>query len=194
MARQFLSYSNAPVETAVIDPKRGNILTQPWERWFDRLKDAMLKRPSCHVSFTSNLSITTTATYQIVLWTAENHDNATMHDASTNTDRLTVPSNGIYAFGVHGIWASDNTGSRLMGITLNDTAIPPTAAAFLVVDGRGSAVPAENYQFASGIRQLSGGDILRCVVIQNSGGALNLSGTDTFGPISNGFWCFKVSI
>ncbi len=173
------------------DNQKGTV-TPVWLDWFTALVDAVDK-PSCHVYFDDALSIATTATWQIVVWDQEEDDQFGMHSTSSNTDRITIPSAGVYAFGAHLLWASDNTGQRQLGITLNNTAIPPTESAFLVSDGRDAAIPNSNWNHASGLRRLSAGDILRCVAYQTSGGALNLNGTDTLGPRANGFWCFRVS-
>lgn len=195
MADRFLQYSPPPVRDAVVNPKRGGLLTTPWERWFWRLEDMLYKRPSCKVSFTADQSIGNAA-YADLLWTAEDHDNATMHSTSTNTDRITIQEDGVYAFGCEVTWKADGAGTGLRGtlITLNDDS--PWAASAPLVDVWYGAKVVSTWvvrQCISTTADLDAGDILRVSVYQDSGGALDAVGTTTSGPRSNGFWCFKVS-
>ena len=186
-------FAPPPVQDPIGDPKRGGLLTFEWERWFHRLRDAILKRPSCHVSFTADQSIAD-STVQDVLWSAEDHDNAAMHSTASNTDRITIPSDGIYCAGMHLGWAADATGKRQVGITLNDPAVPANSA-WLVLENPDAASYNGNAPFfgVSVTRELSAGDVLRVAAYQDSGGALNATGTTGLGPYCNGFWCFRVS-
>lgn len=187
-------FAPPPVQDPVVDPKRGGLLTFEWESWFHRLRDTVLKRPSCHVYFTADQD-TVTATHTELLFSAEDHDNAAMHSTASNTDRITIPSDGIYCFGAHLIWVADAVGGRSLLITLNGP--PPLVAASALVDSLHVATIESGNEtrcWAYGTRSLSAGDILRAVAFQTSGGNLAVEGTSTNGPRSNGFWCFRVSI
>lgn len=194
MAQRFLGMASPPMRQPIVNPKRGGLLTEDWEGWFHRLRRAVLSRPSCHLYFTANQSVAN-ATQQDVLWTAEDHDNATMHSTASNTDRITIPSDGIYRVGAHLGWAANAAGHRQLRISLNDPA-PMAAGATLVVENPLSASYDGNAPYFGPppvTRELSAGDILRVAAYQDSGGALNAIGTTGTGPYANGFWCFRVS-
>ena len=186
MAQRFLEYAPAPVRDPIVEQGRGGLLSHAWEAWFHRLPHSVLERPSCHIARSTNQSIDT-ATWTTLLFNSEEHDNAAMHNTTSNTDRITIPSDGIYAMGAYAIFAANGTGTRSLQVSLNNATPGSGAILQTEIDGLASLAV---YFNVMGTRTLSGGDILRCDVWQNSGGALNLLSS---GLVSPRFWCFKVS-
>jgi hypothetical protein len=186
MAQKFLGISPAPTTDSVVGPQ--GRLTVSWERWFDRLPTWITSRPSCHVAHTANQALTT-ATWTILAFNSEDHDNATMHNTSTNNDRITIPSDGIYAFGVSLLFAGNATGIRWGVLSLNAATATPTAAEILAEDNRLSLSTDAAVITASGTRELSASDILRIHAYQSSGGDLSVLSSGIRSPR---FWCFKV--
>lgn len=168
-------------------------MSRPWLEWLVALANGV-DQPSCHVYFTADQA-TADEIETDLLWSAEDHDNAAMHNTSTNTDRITIPSNGIYCVGAHVNWIASALGHRGLKITLNDPA-PPAASAILIRDNPLAASFNDNAPKNKAVvtREFSDGDVLRVCVVQDSGlEGLDTEGTTTGGPYSNGFWCFKVS-
>lgn len=106
---------------------------------------------------------------------SERFDTDTIHDLSTNNERLTCQTAGVYLVVGLVSWAANATGNRGVRIVKN-----------------GSDVIAEDYHqaLASGgfiqgvkcIQQMEVGDYVTLVVKQDSGGALDVTGSNAFSP------------
>ena len=156
-----------------------------------RCRNLIARVPSVGVYFTADQSIND-ATETDLLFSAEDHDNFSMHSIASNTDRITIPETGTYCFGVHVIWRANATGVRTLTITLNDPADTATTAR-MVEDNRIPSVSNLCWENIVATRSLTEGDVLRVNVRHTAGVALTIAGTNTYGPRSNGFWCFKIS-
>jgi len=104
---------------------------------------------------------------------------------STNGDRITIPSSGIYCFGMHGRFDANATGQRHGAITLNDA---EGDGGWVAINAHPADTTLEGYFQCAATRLMTAGDILRASVYQNSTGDLNVD--SVIGPR---FWCFKVS-
>jgi hypothetical protein len=156
--------------------------------------DVFFKRQAIYLSFASDQEITTSGTQQDLLWDGPPaYDNAGMFD-SDNPDRITIKDVGLYHVGCHGMWEGHATGQRALFLSLNDPA-PATGSAILADDQLIATVQSGNSPRTgkSTIRFLVTNDVLRVSAHQTSTVALDVFGTGTNGPRSNGFWCYKVS-
>jgi hypothetical protein len=178
-----------PVRDPVVG--QGGRLSTAWESWFHRLKDVIYRRPSCHVAFTADQTIAN-STATDILWNAEDHDTAGMHDKSSNTDQVVIPEDGIYCVGAHVRYYADADGNRTIYLTVNDAA--PLGSGGLAIDQAVAAnQPANRVSLDVCItRAFNAGDVLRVLTTHNAGNALDLYGTGTL-TYANAFWCFKVS-
>jgi hypothetical protein len=115
-------------------------------------------------------------TYTAVSWDGEGWDTDTFHDNSTNNSRVTIPTgkNGKYLVTVNINYAASGVGSiRLVNIYKNGV-------------GTGDQNFATNPTFNSGavlskVFDLVATDYIQAFVYQDSGGALNVNATATFG-------------
>ena len=191
MAQKFILFQPPPIRDPIADSGRGFLVTFQWEQWFHRLLAGIFNRQSCHVYFTADQSIANN-TETDLLFSAEEHDNASFHSTSSNTDQLVIPEDGIYCVGAHVLWASGAAGTRNLLLTLNDPA--PSASVARLADNRVTLAVTENaWNQVTVVRSFLAKDVLRLSVFQVSGGNLAVNGTDTSGPRANGFWCYKVS-
>src|SRR5262249_39512672 len=78
--------------------------------------------PQARVYNSAAISIANNTTTALT-FDSERYDNGGLHSASANTDRLTVPITGLYAFGACIQWASNATGIRLFALTVNGTTV-----------------------------------------------------------------------
>jgi hypothetical protein len=123
------------------------------------------------------------ATWTDVLWGGENWDTDSIHDNSTNTARLTIPTGlgGHYAiFGFVQV-GYNPTNSRAVRLRKNGTGTPDTLASVQAVAGsQPTTVPFFDEQI------LVAGDYLTVQVYQDAGGPLNVTdGKVTIRKTSN---------
>ena len=136
----------------------------------DYLDSLVIKQFTCRVTRTPNQPITNASLTDITFPT-EDQDVSDMHDIGVNTDRVTIPTggDGFYLITAGVMFDSNSTGTRRVGITINnvlenaaDEKREDAAATQLGVQvGRGA--------------ELVAGDIVRLRVYQTSGGDLNIN-------------------
>jgi hypothetical protein len=115
-------------------------------------------------------------TETILLWNTEQYDTDSIHNTSSNTDRMTVPT------GKGGKWLVTGTiyGSQLSGGYLEIFITVNGAAAAEPVTSDGGSFKRSPTCVLSRILDLSAGDYIRLVAYQgNNGGAKNLGGTNS---------------
>jgi hypothetical protein len=127
----------------------------------------------------ANQSIPNSTQTQIT-WNTEIFDTNTYHDASTNTDRITIPASKVgYYFITAGIKYGDHHSSEWKRVQLrkNGTSIQ---SAF-VDTGVGAGLPtiAATYLVYG-----ASGDYFDCAAFQVTGAALNVEGNIDFAGIS----------
>lgn len=118
----------------------------------------------------SALSLTSGSTTEIT-FDSEVWDNGGYHDISTNTERLTAPAAGTYLATLNVEFASNATGRRDVLFFING----PSGA----IPGRNTAnaVSTSAHRVTiSAVVNFAAGDWLSAAVMQNSGGALNVTG------------------
>jgi hypothetical protein len=109
----------------------------------------------------------------VILWPAEVWDTSAIHDNTTNTGRLTVPTGktGYWELNVNLTWAATATGAKTSYVYKNGTGAE-LAYSFVTYTSAASLISVSyTYQY-----YLTAGDYIHVVVAQNSGGALNLQG------------------
>ena len=108
-------------------------------------------------------------------WT-ESHDVGTMHDASTNADRIVFSQTGYYVVSMGHEWQADNAGYRLMNLNYYDNSASASSVILKdkIVSPSSQATLASNSSTVVYIDDVS--DYLTVSVYQNSGDPLNLEG------------------
>ena len=120
---------------------------------------------------------------QALTFDTERVDVGAMHDTSSNTGRLTVPSGGggFYAIGGQIEFASNSTGRRGVQIRLNgSTVIAREESANLGANDHTCTV--------STVYQLAAGDYVELMGLQASGGNLNMQATSAYSPEFYAHW------
>lgn len=144
-----------------------------------RLLDPVV--PQARVYNSANISISNN-TVTALTFNSERFDNGDLHSTSSNTDRLTAPVTGLYAFGATVQFASNATGRRQVTLTVNGTEV--------AADERVPVNGAVTIISVSSAWQLTAGDIVRVAVFQTSGGALNVQAGSNYTPE---FWMYRVA-
>lgn len=89
-------------------------------------------RALCRLYLTGSVSIVT-ATDTLVSWTGEISDTTAMHDLSSNPERVTINTAGLYHVSARMQWDSNSTGLRRV-ILYHKNAAGTTKASFMVAD------------------------------------------------------------
>lgn len=126
-----------------------------------------------------------------VQFNAENYDTDALHDNVTNNTRMTVPS-GVSKIRLNANvkWGLNTTGQRFIAFWKNgavfngdsQSSVETITAAIPSASGKGPL-----QQIESPILNVSPGDYFEVVVIQNSGGALNVLGGSAGSSIESYF-------
>jgi len=138
--------------------------------------------PACQVYRNSNLSLTNN-TDTVVAYNLETFDNANMHDAVTNTSRITIPTGGagLYEIVTTGIFAANATGVRRLDILLNGGTLIGRTGATGTSSGKA-------FMQTTAIYRLNAGDYLETQVFQNSGGALDFEYAASYASFFSAIW------
>jgi hypothetical protein len=131
---------------------------------------------SCRVYHNANQTITT-ATLTALAFNSERWDPIGMHDVATNNSRIVALEGGIYLFGGSVSFDDHATGSRGLGLRRNGTTYvafhkQPTVAAANI----------ETRLSIASIVQMVAGDYMELVVIQRSGGNLDVLASTEYSP------------
>jgi hypothetical protein len=122
--------------------------------------------PSARVRRTATQSIPN-GSFTAIQLTSETWDHLGLH-SSTNNTRLTAPIDGVYLITANVFWASNTSGGRVLGITVN-------GGSFIgFVAQPASSVFPEVPLSVTTAYLLGAGDFIEAKVQQTSGGALNL--------------------
>lgn len=144
----------------------------------DNIKWLGTDKPHCRVRNTANISHTSSGSYQALTFNSERVDVGSMHDTSSNTGRITIPSGGggLYLIGGCIEFAANATGLRGAQIRLNGSTVIVIQEAPSI--GAGSAHPIA----VTTAYQLAAGDYLELMGKQSSGGNLNMLATANYSP------------
>lgn len=140
-------------------------------------------KPHCRVRNSANISHTSTGNYQALTFDSERVDVGAMHDTTTNTGRLTVPTGGggFYAIGGCIEFASNSTGRRGIQIRLNGTTV-------IARHESGNVTANDHAITVATVYQLGAGDYLELMGFQASGGNLNMLATSAYSPEFFAHW------
>ena len=108
-----------------------------------------------------------------------------MHDTSSNTSRITVPTGGggKYLFGAATAFAANATGSRFFYLQVNGATIFVDSVIQANTTGGDATM-----QALVGVWAMVAADYAEHYVIQSSGGALNVSSAASYTPEFWAFW------
>ena len=130
---------------------------------------------SCRAYNDANISIANATTTAVAL-NAERWDTDTMHDLSTNNNRITIKTAGVYVFDAQIRFADNTTGDRMIDIVFGGSteiarAIWHGTAGTNTVDARNLTV----------VYNMAVDEYVEIKVWQNSGDALNILTTAQYG-------------
>lgn len=140
-------------------------------------------KPHCRVRNSANISHTSSGSYQALTFNSERVDVGAMHDTSTNTGRLTVPTGGggFYAVGGCIEFDGNGTGRRGIQIRLN-------GATVIAREETGNAGANDHAITIHTVYQLAAGDYVELMALQASGGNLNMLATSAYSPEFFAHW------
>lgn len=142
-------------------------------------------KPSCRVYNSANIAVTTGTTTALT-FNSELWDNGGLHSTVSNTSRITVPSGGggIWMVGGHVQWEINATGVRNLGLRTNATGVYGWQTCLAIA---GSNILLSVCTMLA----LVPTDYIELIVLQNSGGNLNVEAAAGFSPE---FWAMWVAV
>ena len=147
--------------------------------WNDDVRDAvnfLISPPRCKLYRTAHVSIAT-GTWTAVAWQAETFDTDTMHDNTTNSQRITFTTAGTYQITLNAMWASNASGARSLAIEKNGTTTQGSGTEVVTSFSTAPIGSTHNGINVNVMATFAANDYIIAFVNQTSGGALNLSGT-----------------
>jgi len=132
--------------------------------------------PSARVYNSANISVANFS-HQYLTFNSERFDNDSIHSTSSNTDRLTAPSAGVYLIQAHVRFASNATGTRALRLQVNGSTLIALRSQAAVAAGYG-----QTELEISTTYKLAANDYVRVSAFQDSGGALNVEAGGNFSP------------
>ena len=131
--------------------------------------------PSARVYNDADISVANN-TLVALTFNTERWDTDTIHNTSTNTNRLTCQTAGLYHIYGTVLFAANATGQRAVQIKLNGTT-------FIGGDMRVDAAASGGTRLTAVTEySLSAADYVELVVFQDSGGALNVTSAGNYSP------------
>lgn len=128
---------------------------------------------AAHVFLNANQSIPD-STVTAIAFANEEIDTAGFHDNATNNTRITIPTTGRYQITAQAQFAANSTGYRYIRVRKNGT------TSLLYFSEPAISAGIEKTLSATRIVDLVATDYIELIVVQSSGGALNvIAGTDT---------------
>src|SRR5687768_15816704 len=117
-----------------------------------------------------------TATATALTFNSERFDTDTMHSTSVDTGRLTCVTAGFYEITVNIEWAANATGRRVVSLRVGGLTTIASLQAMAVSDGTVTR------QSLTTVYELAEGDYVEVLVVQTSGGNLNVQATGNLSP------------
>jgi hypothetical protein len=114
-------------------------------------------------------------TFTALTFDSEFYDTSAFHAAGSA--RMTIPSDGYYAFGASVSWVSNGTGQRFVGISLGGGTTNADYLARQAIPGTATGASNPRHLSVSGQAFLSAANFLEAHVYQSSGGNLACGGT-----------------
>jgi hypothetical protein len=132
--------------------------------------------PGCEVIRTANMNVSNTTTTYIA-FTSENYDNDSMHDNSTNNDRITINTTGRYLFELQIIVDPSSTADWFYGLEVNGSTLVQSNQQTVTWS------PYGYFNTFSVVLNLTAGDYVRAELYQISTGTRVLSYNANHSPI-----------
>lgn len=147
------------------------------KRRLERLEtyDAAYLNISCRVYADGNWTHGSSGNWLTLDYNQERWDTDTMHDTSTNNDRITIQRPGVYSLWAGIAWDGNAVGSRMARFTLGGVGTIAAKRRFIP----GSS---EVYMTLDTIYQFSAGDYVTCDVWQDTGGSLDIIQYSNWSP------------
>ena len=158
--------------------------------WNDDVRDAvnfLISPPRCKLYRTANVSIAT-GTWTAVSWNAETFDTDTMHDNTTNAQRITFTTAGTYQITLNAMWASNTSGARYLAIEKNGGTTQGSGTDVVTSFATAPIGTTHNGINVNVMATFAANDYIIAFVNQTSGGALNLSGTSDAHSSFSAIW------
>lgn len=164
----------------VPDKASGDVFTEAM--WDDSIKtniNNLRVPPAARIELTSNVSVANNSHTDFAGFTTSNAseivDTDDMVTLAATASAITVQTAGIYAVSAQAIFATNGTGNRLIRIVRSRSGTLVSIAS--AVQASQATSPAS--LSVSGVGSFQAGDLIRMMVLQSSGGALNLQAVDT---------------
>lgn len=132
--------------------------------------------PSARVYNNAAISVANN-TLTALTFNSERHDNASIHDTSSNTSRLTVPQAGVYDVAATIAFAANATGQREVAFKLNGATFIHDDSRMAVTTASATTAVGTSTQY-----KLAATDYVECFAAQVSGGALNVNSSGNLSP------------
>lgn len=156
---------------AILDPDEDNLMVCGDDGLGAFLPDYIINPPACLAYKTTALA-TVHDTGIVVPLNAERYDTDSMHDNSTNNERITFNTAGVYTVTFNATWNKDETGDRAIWIRKN-------GSDFLGSDSKHAGDGDLYVSHSITIQEeFEVADYIEGIAKQDSGGALNLLAGD----------------
>ena len=162
----------------VSDPAAGAVATAAWGDAVRAATVYLADPPHCRVYNSANISIPNN-TLTALTFNSERVDTDTMHSTVTNTGRITMTTAGWYDVGGAIQWPAAAAGARAVYLRVNGTNY--IAAKRLDNAAQVDMEVSTSWQFAAA-------DYVEVVVLQVSGGALNVVAAASSSPEAWATW------
>lgn len=123
----------------------------------------------------ANISIPNNSSTALT-FNSERYDNANYHSTSSNTSRLTAPSDGLYIISAHVYFQANATGFRQLSININGTAVALEVRTAVTVASTATIMTITTQT------RMTAGQYAEVAVQQTSGGDLNVIASSSFSP------------
>ena len=174
------------VYATVADRSAGDpILESDWDNYIKTNINNLIVPPVCVVYNSSDLLIPNNA-FTDLTFNSESIDTDGMHSTSTNTNRITINTTGIYVMSLVGSFAADATGIRTLAIFVDGSDY------LCAADIPANSVGGCTVSLTSPPIQLTSGQYVNAQAYQTSGGTLALT-ANTMSPYFSAHFVGRVS-
>jgi hypothetical protein len=142
-----------------------------------RLKTYTSPDISCRVYNSGNQTISN-ATWTDLTFDSELYDTDTMHDTSSNTNRITFTTAGVYVVSAHVNWTAGTTADRFVGIQHTQT----SGTSYIALQhGSATALVGAMEQSVAVVAKFAASDYVTMQVRHNQGSNLDTIATAHYG-------------
>lgn len=169
----------------------GEVVTASYMNTYirDNVKWLSTDKPMCRVYSSSTFSHNSSGGTLAVTFDSERFDGSSMHDTSSNTSRITIPTDGAgkYLFGGSVSFAANATGGRSVNVRMD--------GATIVAAGPNVSAASMDANIAqltiSTMYQMNAAQYAELTAYQSSGGTLNINALSAYSPE---FWALWVGV